>query len=310
MHSATLVNPLSVDSHQHNGVHRVESTGPLLVKIGGAAIDQADEHPGLFQAMCDLHRAARTEGDGVVLIHGGGKAVDRRLERLGLVSERRDGIRITPPEHIDEVVAGLAGSVNKELVGRIQRCGVPAVGLCLGDGFTAKSFKATGYMFDPGCVGEIRGGDPRLIQLLLTAGFMPVLSSIGLDEHGQPLNINADDAAAGLACLLECRGLILLTDVAGVLDSSGRIIDEMTLDDAERRIASGEIRGGMIPKVRGAVQAAQASRAPVTITSWNDPGALLRLGRGEMAGTRVLPGDPVAGVASSSYAATPWSDLL
>lgn len=309
MHSATLMNPQWNHLNDHSAP-RAERTGPLLVKLGGAAIDQADEHPELFQALCDLHRAARTEGDGVVLIHGGGKAVDRRLERLGLVSERRDGIRITPPEHIDEVVAGLAGSVNMELVGRMQRCGVPAVGLCLGDGFTAKSFKATGYLFDPGCVGEIRGGDPRLIQILLASGFMPVLCSIGLDEQGEPLNINADEAAAGLACLLECRGLVLLTDVGGVLDSNGRIIDEMTLEEVEQRIASGEIRGGMIPKVRGAAQAAQASRAPVTITSWNDPAALLRLGRGEVAGTRVLPGEPVATIASTSYAATPWSDLL
>jgi len=308
MHSATLVkNKTSLKASESQPTER---TGPLLIKLGGAAIDQADQHPELFRALCEVHRAMSEDGEGVVVIHGGGKAVDRRLERLGLVSERRDGIRITPPEHIDEVVAGLAGSVNKQVVGEIQRCGVPAVGLCLGDGFTAKSFKATGYKFDPGRVGEIRGGNPRLIHLLLSAGFMPVLCSIGLDEHGEPLNINADEAAAGLACLLECRGLVLLTDVAGVLDADGKLIGDMTPDEVERRIASGEIRGGMIPKVRGAVQAAQASRAPVIITSWNDPAAILRLGDGESVGTRILPDEAVESTVNVSYAATPWSDLL
>jgi len=306
MHTATLIGEAKAAPVRGTSVR----TGPLLIKLGGLAIDQADKHGALFQALCRLHMTLRADGDGLVLIHGGGKAVDRRLERLGFISERRDGIRITPPDHIDEVVAGLAGSVNKQVVGQIQRCGVPAVGLCLGDGFTAKSFKATGYAFDPGRVGEIRGGDPRLIHLLLGAGFMPVLCSIGLDEHGLPLNINADDAAAGLSCLLECRGLVLLTDVEGVLDVDGGVFEELTAEAVERHIADGAIRGGMIPKVRGAVQAAQASRVPVVIASWNDPEALLKLSTGESVGTRVLPGNatPVSGHAS--YAATPWSDLI
>lgn len=306
MSSATLLN-----GHLASSPAAAEArTGPLLIKLGGAAIDQAEEHPELFRAFCDIHRALREEGDGVVLIHGGGKAVDRRLDRLGLVSERRDGIRITPPEHIDEVVAGLAGSVNKQVVGHIQRNGVPAVGLCLGDGFIAHSFKATGYKFDPGRVGEIRGGNPDLINLLLGNGFMPVLCSIGLDEHGLPLNINADDAAAGLACLLECRGLVLLTDVNGVLDARGELIDELSPQQVEQKISGGEISGGMIPKVRGAMQAAQASRAPVTIASWNDPTALMGLVRGQSVGTRVLPGEHAPAITTVACAPTPWSDLL
>jgi acetylglutamate kinase len=306
MSSATLLNGHGTPS----SAATEPRTGPLLIKLGGVAIDQAEAHPELFRAFCDIHRALREDGDGVVLIHGGGKAVDRRLDRLGLVSERRDGIRITPPEHIDEVVAGLAGSVNKQVVGHIQRHGVPAVGLCLGDGFIAHSFKATGYKFDPGRVGEIRGGNPELIHLLLGNGFMPVLCSIGLDEQGLPLNINADDAAAGLACLLECRGLVLLTDVNGVLDAHGTLIDELSPEQVEQNIAGGAITGGMIPKVRGAMQAAQASRAPVTIASWNDPQGLMGLVHGQSVGTRVLPGDMAPAITTVAYAATPWSDLL
>ncbi|MCI0632157.1 MAG: acetylglutamate kinase [Phycisphaerales bacterium] len=310
MHSATLV------KHHSNGQSHsnwTERTGPLLVKLGGAAIDRAEDNPALFQALCDLHKSLRAEGQGVVLIHGGGAAVDRRLERLGLVSQRRDGIRLTPPEHIDEVVAALAGSTNTQVVGLIQRSGVPAVGLSLGDGFVARSAKATGYSFDPGCVGEISGGDPRLIHLLIDSGYMPVLCSIGLDEQGEPLNINADDAAAGLAGLIGCRGLVLLTDVPGVLDRDGALIDELTAAEIEEHIASGVIKGGMIPKVRGALQAAQAARTPVTIMSWSDAASLAGLSHGQPAGTRILPGE-LAGAASTdtgaSYSTTPWSDLL
>lgn len=298
--------PMRLDAPANSAASQ---TGALLVKLGGAAIDEADKRQDLFAALCDLHIALRKQGDGVVLIHGGGKAVDRRLERLGMISERRDGIRITPPEHIDEVVAGLAGSVNKQVVGQILRHNVPAVGLCLGDGFIARSAKATGYSFDPGRVGEIRGGDPALVKLLLGAGYMPVLCSIGLDEQGLPLNINADDAAAGLAGLLPCRGLVLLTDVNGVLDSSGRVIEQLTAPDVERRIASGEISGGMIPKVRGALHAAAASGGPVTIASWNNPTSLLGLVNGAAVGTRVVP-QSVREPAAAPCAVTPWSDLL
>jgi acetylglutamate kinase len=263
--------------------------GPLVIKLGGAAIDHADQHGALFEALAHMHQAFQRQGSGVVLVHGGGAAVDRRLERLGLASERRDGIRITPDEHIDEVVAALAGVVNKQLVGCIQRCGVPAVGLCLGDGRIARTFKATGYRFDPGRVGEIRGGDARLIQVLLGAGFLPVLSSIGLDDHGRALNINADEAAAGLACLLRCRELVLMTDVPGVLDDAGRLMSELCPPQIERFIASGAISGGMIPKVRAAAQAARACGAPVVISAWNDADALRRLASGRPAGTRILP---------------------
>jgi acetylglutamate kinase len=284
--------------------------GPILVKLGGAAIDQANDHPELFQAICDLHRRAQVDGSGVVLVHGGGKAVDRQLERLGFTTERRDGIRITPPGQIEQIVGVLAGSVNKSLVGHIQQFGVPAVGLCLSDGNFADCAKADHYSFDPGCVGEVRGGNPKLIDLLLGSGFLPVLSSIGLDEQGKALNINADDAAGALATVLGCRELILFTDVPGVLDASGRIIEELTAEDIEARIASGEISGGMIPKVRGALQAAREAKAPAVITAWNNRESLAKLAAGERVGTRVLHETPASVAVEASYAATPWSDLL
>jgi hypothetical protein len=159
----------------------------------------------MWTALLALHRSRLAAGSGgVLLVHGGGKAVDRLLDRLGLVSERREGIRITTPEQIDVVTAVLAGSVNKSLVGCINRVAsassLPnrAVGLCLGDGGLCVSAKSTRFSFDPGRVGDVAGGDGALARVLFGGGFIPVLCSIGLDESGKPLNINADDAAAAL----------------------------------------------------------------------------------------------------------------
>lgn len=259
---------------------------PLVVKLGGAGLEDPDSHADLWQALCALHQA---EPGGVVLVHGGGKAVDARFQRLGFVSERREGIRITPREHVDEVVAVLAGNINTRVIGLVQRHGVPAVGLSLADGFLADTMKSKRYSFDPGRVGEITGGDPRVLTTLLGAGFMPVLCSIGLDGDGEPLNINADEAAGAVASLLGARGLILLTDVDGVLDASGRCVEHLTAAELEQRITSGEIRNGMIPKARAALEAANGAGVPATIASWKHAEDLLSIARGEGVGTWIVP---------------------
>lgn len=241
----------------------------------------------MAQSIATLHQAWPS---GVIVIHGGGAAVDRHLAQLGMVSEKREGIRITPTQHIEEIVAVLAGKVNKRLTGQIQRTGVPAVGLCLGDGFLVRTVKAAHYLFDPGHVGRAVGGDPLLLQTLLPAGFLPVLCSIGLDASGKPLNINADEAAADVVQLLGASNLVLLTDVPGVFDADGEIVDELATDEIEQRIACGEIAGGMIPKVRSARAAAELSSIPVTVSSWREPDRLLALKDGETCGTQIVPG--------------------
>jgi acetylglutamate kinase len=267
----------------HNG-HAAGRLRPLVVKLGGAAIEQGCERT--FAALARLHAG---EPGGVVLVHGGGKAVDRRFARLGLKSQRKQGVRITPPEHIEELVAVLAGVVNTAVVGGLQRHGAAAVGLCLGDGFFATASKSDKFGFDAGRVGVITGGSPALVSTLLAAGFLPALSSVALDERGEALNINADEAAAGVAGILGARALILLTDTPGILDASGNLIRSLTDAEAEARIEAGEITNGMIPKVRGAAIAARAAGAPAWIASAADPENLGRLARGEGEGTRVLP---------------------
>jgi len=260
------------------------SIHPIVVKVGGAAVD--DPSDALWSAIAQLHR---DHPGGVVLVHGGGALVDRRLERLGMASQRREGIRITPPEQMDEVVAGLAGCANTAVVGSLQRHGARAVGLTLGDGGTIRCAKSMRYAFEPGRVGDASPGDASLLDTLLRARFLPVLSSIGLDEHGAPLNVNADEAAAAVGALVRASALVLLTDVPGVLDADNRLIDELAPDTVELLIARGIISGGMIVKARSAARTACDTGIPVVVASWRSPHDLPRLARSGAAGTRFLP---------------------
>ncbi|HBS28166.1 MAG TPA: acetylglutamate kinase [Phycisphaerales bacterium] len=260
--------------------------GPVVIKLGGLAVEDPGRATPLLRAVIDLHRA---EPAGVIIVHGGGRAVDEHLARLGLVPRREAGLRVTPESEINEVVAVLAGSVNKSIVGAVQSLGAPAVGLCLGDGLTARARPLTVRGVDLGRVGEIDGGSPSLLRLLLAERYIPVISPIALDEGGRPLNVNGDDAAAAIAAIVGARLLVLLTNVPGVLDASGRTAPELGAPAIEALIGSGVVHGGMIPKVRAAVRAATIARAPALIASWDAPADLQRLARGERVGTRVLP---------------------
>ncbi len=257
---------------------------PLVIKVGGAMLDEPGKHLATINGIVDLHREARSRGSGVVLVHGGGAAVDRHLARLGIVTERIDGIRVTPPDVVEEIVGVLAGRVNTRLLGLLSAAGAQPVGLSLGDGGLCSCRKATRYPFDPGSVGEIVSGDATVLRTLIGGGFLPVISSIGLDELGGFLNVNADDAAAAIARIAHGSELVLLTDVAGVLDAEGAVIPSLDREGIDRLIAEGTISGGMIAKVRGALDAAERAGVPVTIASWKDPMSV-RAGRGDVTGS-------------------------
>jgi len=293
--------------------HTTPSTSaPIVIKVGGALLDDPRAVHAMLDAVVEASRRAdspvaaqgpdaepakpgrRSCGDGgIVIVHGGGKAVDRQLDRIGIKSERRDGIRITPPDQMDQIAGVLAGVINTALVGHFTARGVPAVGLGLTDGLCCRVEVARDYAFDPGRVGDVVGGDGRLLTHLIAGGFLPVMSSIGLDPEGGLLNVNADDAAAAVAALLGASTLLLLTDVAGVRGPDGRIVETIDRAQAEAWIADGTISGGMIVKVRGAIDAAEhagASVGQVVIASWSEPEALRRILAGEHAGTRVVAG--------------------
>lgn len=256
-------------------------SGPLVVKIGGALLEQADQHADAFAGLIALHRA---HPGGIVLVHGGGAQVDRQLKLVGIETPRIDGIRVTTREAIDQVVGVLAGSAHVRLLGILQANGARVVGLTLSDGGLCECRHTTKFKFDAGEVGEITGGDGAVARALLGAGFMPVVNSIGLSAKGEPLNVNADEAACAIARIVSAAGIVLLTDVPGVLDQSKALIAELDAARIDELIASGTISGGMIPKVRNALDAANLAGCPATIASWRDPAAIAT----GSAGTRVL----------------------
>ena len=260
VHMGTKPKPLQID--------------PIVIKLGGALLDDPSANAPFFAALAQFIQ----HNQNVVLVHGGGKSVDRHLELLGFKSEKRDGIRITPPQHMQEIAGVLAGQMNARLVGLLQSRGVNAVGLTLADGATTTARKTEKFSFDAGRVGEITGGDMNLIQTLLRNGCTPIFSSIAMDSEGELLNINADEAAASIARIVSARLLVLLTDVAGVKDGEGNIIHSMDRAGVERLTQSGAITGGMLAKVRGALEASEQSGVATLVAGWNDGNVLKNLG--------------------------------
>ncbi|CAG8999151.1 MAG: Acetylglutamate kinase [Candidatus Celerinatantimonas neptuna] len=251
---------------------------PLVVKLGGAIF----ENP---QALDNLCRAlALVQERPLVLIHGGGIIVETLLSRLGMTSQKIEGLRITPADQIDLVTGALAGTANKKLTGAVLRHGRAAVGLCLGDGGLCRVMPLDTRF---GYVGHCQPGDPDLITSLLEQHYLPVVSSIGISEEGQLYNINADEAALAVATMVE-GPLVLLSDVPGVLDENGVLIEELTPQLAEKLITLGVIHGGMAVKVKAALEAAKRLQQAVILAGWKDVEGLSRLLAGEKWGTRVI----------------------
>jgi len=266
---------------------------PTVIKIGGTTLEDPKTSPQLWDAITRL--AAERP---VVVVHGGGKAVDRLLDKLGMPVERKHGLRVTPPEQMELIAGVLAGSLNKSIVAALLKRGCRAVGLAIGDGGAIPTAMRRMEGLDLGLVGEVTTTERQptshsLLEILLRERFTPVLSSIGIDPQGQLLNLNADDAAAGVAWHLRAGTLVLMTDVPGILDQHKQLIPRVNDAGIEHLIASEVITGGMIPKARAAAAAAAKLGAPVVILSGNDSESLARWASGHPAGTTVVP--PTAG---------------
>jgi acetylglutamate kinase len=289
------VNGVPLPSHPVELDATRAARGPLVVKVGGALLEAADADPAAlaptFAGLVALHHAhAAKGGGGIVLVHGGGAQVDAMLARLGIETPRIEGIRVTTREAIDPIAGVLAGSAHLRFMGHLAAHGARAVGLSLSDGGLCTCRHTTRFAFDAGEVGEITGGDGAVVDTLLAAGFLPVVNSIGLSAEGAPLNVNADEAACAIARVTGADALVLLTDVAGVLDASRSLIPALDADAIDALIADGTISGGMIPKVRNALAAAREAGCPATIASWRDPAAIAT----GAAGTRIAATAAVA----------------
>ena len=223
---------------------------PLIIKLGGVLLDSEEALERLFTALVNYREAHQRP---LIIVHGGGCVVDELMKQLNLPVQKKNGLRVTPAEQIDIITGALAGTANKTLLAWAKKHGISSVGLFLGDG---DSVKVTQLDAELGHVGLAQPGSPALINTLLAGGYLPVVSSIGVTDEGQLMNVNADQAATALAATLGAD-LILLSDVSGILDGKGQRIAEMTAEKAEQLIEQGIITDGMIVKVNAALDAAR-----------------------------------------------------
>lgn len=226
----------------------------VVIKYGGSAMLN-DE---LKQAVMGDIVLLSLVGVKVVLVHGGGNEINDMLKKIGKTTQFLDGLRVTDKDTMDVVQMVLAGKVNKDLVKLIQSKGGNAVGLCGADGGMIKA-KPLDEKY--GYVGKVTAVDPDPIIGVLDYNYIPVISTIGIDESGNTYNINADTAAAAIAARLKAECLITLTDTEGILknkDDPTTVIRTIKTSDAPFLIESGVISGGMIPKIEGCIKAIES----------------------------------------------------
>jgi acetylglutamate kinase len=247
----------------------------VVVKLGGTTI--ADQR----QVLAEVAVVARKRP--VILVHGGGKRITEWLDRLGVPSRFEGGLRVTDAAALEVAAAVLRGVVNSELVAALRDLGVDAVGLSGVDGGLLIAERVP----EMGLVAHVVGLHRDLLDSLLVGGQVPVVAPLARDEDGVVCNVNADDAAAGIAAGLGARQLVLLTDVDGVRDADGRRLDSLTAGEAEALIEAGTIGGGMVPKIRAALAALGWEGAEAIIADASAPEALTRALDDPTFGTRL-----------------------
>ena len=233
----------------------------FVVKYGGHAMVDAELKASFAKDVCLL----RYVGIQVVVVHGGGPQINETLGKMGVASTFVSGLRVTDDETMDVVEMVLGGKINQEIVGLICMQGGRAVGLSGKDDTFIRARKMAGVrargdggqesVVDPGRVGEVIEIVPEVIDQLVRAGFIPVISPIGVDRDGRSLNINADTAAGKVAEALRADKLILMTDVEAVRSAQGEMIRSLTAGEAIDLIDRGVIHSGMIPKVQCGLEA-------------------------------------------------------
>jgi acetylglutamate kinase len=231
------------------------------------------------------------------VVHGGGPQISAQLDRLGVESSFTAGLRVTTPEAMEVVRMVLSGTVNKDIVGLINRHGPFAVGLSGEDAgtFTAirKAAVVDGEPVDIGMVGDIVATDAGAIRALLADGRIPIVSSVASGRHGEVYNVNADTAAAALAVALDAAKLVVLTDVAGLYrdwPSSADVISELTAAELERLLPG--LSAGMIPKMEACLTAVRGGVPQAHVLDGRlSHAVLLEIFTDSGIGTMVLPGD-------------------
>jgi acetylglutamate kinase len=249
-----------------------EFTGKtVVIKYGGHAMESA-ELADLFAQDVVLMRLV---GMNPVIVHGGGPQISDLMRRLGKEPEFVDGLRVTDAETMDIVRMALVGKVNREIVTSLNQHGSYAIGLSGED-----AGLITVDQRDPrlGFVGDVRRIEPAVVERVIREELIPVIATVGVDDHGQAYNVNADAVAAAIAISLHAEKLVYLTDVAGVYEDFGDEGSLVTQTDAaglEELLASGKVGEGMIPKLRSCVDALRGGVHRAHVLDGRMPHALL-----------------------------------
>ncbi|TAN79415.1 MAG: acetylglutamate kinase [Magnetospirillum sp.] len=253
----------------------------LVIKFGGHAME-SDDLARLFAHDVVLLKQV---GINPVVVHGGGPQIDAMLKRLDIQTPRVDGLRFTDEATVEVVEMILSGKINKQIVSAINEAGGFAVGLSGKDGHLIRARKLRRTVKDPasniervldlGFVGEPAEITPHILDFFRESDIIPVIAPVGMGPAGETYNINADTAAGAIAAATNARRLLMLTDVAGVMDKSGNLIPEMTAAQVKAYIADGTISGGMIPKVETCLQAVEQGVDAAVILDGRVPHAIL-----------------------------------
>ncbi|MGN0908650.1 MAG: acetylglutamate kinase [Succinivibrio sp.] len=250
------------------------NTSYPVVKLSGKALSDTQALGRLFASLKEAP---------AVVVHGGGVEVDALFKALGVKVEKKDGLRVSPASQMPLISAALCGQCNKKVQSLAIAAGLDAVGLLCSDGGTLGVTMAGG---DLGFVGVPHEGSPAFLMALLGMGVTPVVCSLAFDAAGQMYNINADDAASELACMLKAP-IYYISDVPGVLSKDKSLIEEIDSKKAAALIADGTISGGMAVKVRSALKASERSGQAVCIGSIADPGLSTAIAARRRLGTAV-----------------------
>ncbi|MBT3459188.1 MAG: acetylglutamate kinase [Halieaceae bacterium] len=261
----------------------------IVIKFGGNAMVD----PELFETFARDVVLMKLVGMNPVIVHGGGPQIGALLDRLKIKSEFVEGMRVTDAPTMNVVEMVLGASVNKEIVDCIHRNGGRAVGLTGKDGELLKAQKlqlehSGENLRDIGLVGEVTSVDTQVLNMLGDSDFIPVIAPIAGGADGKTYNINADLVAGKIAEVLHAEKLMLLTNVAGLLDQDGEVLTGLSTTEVDRLIADGVIQGGMLPKIRCALDAVKQGVKSAHIIDGRVPhAALLEIFTDEGIGTLI-----------------------
>jgi acetylglutamate kinase len=259
----------------------------ITVKLGGSIL----EDTGIRRSLLAQISKIAAQGHEVILVHGGGKSLNQRLSQMQMTSRFVDGLRVTDAETLEVAVMVLSGEVNKKIVAEMSRWGIRALGICGADAAAIRCVRLSDLPGSPaeiGFVGRPVEVDRSFFDLLFKSGLVPVVASIALGPDSQLYNVNADQMAAACASGTDCTSLIYLTDVPGVRDENGSVLDLIGRSEILSMRSRGILSGGMLPKTSSCLEALGAGVASVYILPGSSPGVLARFAEGTLTeGTKI-----------------------